>query len=320
MVKKVDNKSFEEAVAKTGCAILSYDTPLTQFSNVSIKCSCGREFAKSRQSVRNIVNRPVRTMGGLSCGCIDKKWTNVKIDQLVAPKQIKRLTNCDVPGLRPSTDKLDWECLACNHQWKVAVDSLSSKNVGCPRCAGNLAYTIPTLQRKLIDKNRTDLVVLDITPGVRATVANAKQSPYGRFRCVACSNIWSADIHNVLKFGYGCPTCNDNISTRVYTPDGLFRSKLEHYFWETYNRVVGDTIGVLRQVRYTPERRFTCDFVLPDGKTWVEISGKQLLARPSYAKTIATKRQICESKTQIFVVLSSIPEINEFLHNLKEAL
>lgn len=320
MPKPVNNEAFEEAIAKTRCEIVSYEEPISQFSLVNMRCFCGKEFSNTRQNLRNAANRKDRIVGELSCGCMDKKWSNARIDELVSPKQIRRLTNCDIPGFQPSVTKLDWKCLKCEYEWKVAVDSIANKNVGCPRCAGNLTYTADTLQKRLLDSQRTDIIVLDIIPGTCNTAAKTKKSPYGTFKCSACENIWEADIHNVIKFGYGCPSCNDNISTRVYTTDGVFRSKLEHYFWETYARIIGSTNGVQRQVRYNKERRFTCDFVLPDGTTWVEISGKRLLLRSKYAQTIDTKQQICESKNQTFVVLTSIPEIHTFLYNLKENL
>lgn len=321
MSKRIDNATFEELVVNSNCEVISYEEPISQISQVQLKCFCGRVFSKPRRSVRAILNRTNRaTYSGLNCGCSDKKWTNAKIDELVTPKQIQRLTNCDVPGLQPSVTKLDWKCLKCEYEWKVAVDSLANKDVGCPQCAGNLTYTVTTLQQKLIDKQRTDLLVLDILPGNNGTQGRKKCQVHGKFKCVNCQNVWTADIHNVIKFGYGCPTCNDNISTRVYTADGMFRSKLEYYFWESFQRIIGDVSVVQRQVRYVKARRFTCDYVIPTRNLWIEISGKRLLARSVYYETIQLKRKMCEERGQTFVMLTSIPEIHEFLYNLKETI
>lgn len=310
MSKPVDNTKFERLVATSRCTIVEYREPRSQHSRVVMKCFCGCEFTNTRHNIKTALLRPARTIGEFSCGCADKKWSNAKLDELLGPRQIQRLTNCDVPGLQPSVMKLDWRCLKCNHEWRVAVDSIANKNVGCPRCAGNTAYTPESLQQRLAEKGRTDLTVLGITPG------HTKRSAYGQFQCVACKGVWSADLHNVLKFRYGCPPCNDNISSRVYTSGGTFHSKLEHYFWEQYFRVVGNRDGLRRQVRYSDTRRFTCDFVLPDDKTWVEIAGKRMLSLSKYTQTIATKRQICEDKNRTFVLLTSFTEINNFLQPL----
>ena len=242
-----------------------------------------------------------------------RKWTNDTIDLALSGRPVSR--NQDVTYVnQPSVTPIQWICSTCNHVWHARVDNVIGKQSGCPKCAGNVAYTVDSLNNKLLTDNRLDLKVLSIING------SIDYNRCGQFRCTTCNNKWIANIHNVIKFRYGCPHCNGNLSKRVVDADGnRFHSKLEHYFWVQYCSS-GISYKVLRQQKYTTGRRLTCDFFIPEISTWVEVSGSMMLKRPDYLATIDEKRAIVDGYKHQFIVLSSIPEINQFITTLKDNL
>ena len=243
-----------------------------------------------------------------------KKWNNETIDKAVKGRRFKRISDCShiqIPSITPIT----WRCDECENEWKARVDNVVHKNSGCPVCAGNIPYTVETLNQRLFHDGRNDLHVKELINGSRRNGKSIQRS--GIFVCAKCNNEWKADIHNVVKFHYGCPSCNDNIGTRVKV-DGLsFHSKLEYYFWKQYNNKELKFV-LLRQQRYLPSRRLSCDFYIPEKRLWVEISGGAMLIQDKYQKTINEKQRIVENKKEQFVVLSTFAEIDRFITTLGE--
>jgi hypothetical protein len=312
------NDTTLEKLKNTTASFVGYLDPSDTSSKRLLKlaCRCGTDLVYKRNYIFS------RLMQGkdISCGCVDKKWTNANIDRALSTRSISRLTDCDVKGFQPSCMKVALHCETCNYQWAAVLDSVINKKSGCPACAGNIPYTVESLQHRLNEHHRRDLEVLSITPGRHRTENSPKLSPYGTFRCTSCDHIWSADIHNVLKFRYGCPICNSNVSTPVVTMDGRFGSKLEYYFWTKASEQLRQTVTIERQVRYLPTRRLTCDFVLSEKNMWIEISGKSLLNQERYKQTIETKREICANEKRQFFCLTSFAEIDNFIDNLKETI
>lgn len=316
---KIDNIKLR--LATVDCTLVSTPLPLNIKSKVTILCHCSREFEMPLQGVYRAINSrstqlpTKRTLPQFSCGCVSKKWTNSAIQKATECRNLKCLTDCDVPGLQPSVMKLDWVCTVCDYRWRNQLDTIVNKNVGCPQCAGNLVYTVDTLTAKLAALGRCDLDVCTIIPGKSKTSDSPKRSPYGLFACRKCKNTWTADIHNVIKFGYGCPPCNANIGSPCQSADGTkFHSKLEKY---AYEAILGTNIQFERQKRYTTHRRHTCDFFIPSKEMWIEISGAALLATDKYRLTIDYKRDIVENQyNQSFVMLTSIPQINQFTKDI----
>ena len=321
MPRSVKLDDIKLRLAAVDCMLVSVSLPLNTKSKVTIKCHCSRDFEMPLRRMYEAINRrltrspPNHTLPQFSCGCVSKKWTNTAIQTATESRNLRCLTDCDVPGFQPSVMKLDWVCTVCNHRWRNQLDTIVNKNVGCPQCAGNLAYTVDTLTLKLATLGRCDLDVCAIIPGKSKTLDSPKKSPHGLFTCRQCKNTWTADIHNVIKFGYGCPPCNANIGSPCRSADGTkFHSKLERY---AYEALLGANIQFERQKRYTASRRHTCDFFIPSKEMWVEISGKALLATDKYRSTIDYKRDIVENQyNQSFEMLTSIPQINQFIKDI----
>jgi hypothetical protein len=162
-------------------------------------------------------------------------------------------------------------------------------------------------------QDRTDLRAVALHPS-----SATEKYRMADFECLNCNHTWSANVFNVLKFRYGCPLCNDNVSSRVVDASGnKFHSKLEYYFWKQYQSIPG-LPTVIRQQRYLSVRRLTCDYFIPELQWWIEVSGTVLLNQGKYSSTIEEKRQITLDKGHRFTVLSSFMEIDAFITKIKD--
>lgn len=234
-----------------------------------------------------------------------KKWDNEKIDEKLVERPIQRITDCN-NVVQPSTTPIEWKCKKCGNMWFARVDNIINKNSGCPSCAKNKPYTIQTLNEKLKLNGRNDICAIEIKNGKK------RVQRLGYFECTICKNKWWANIHNVIKFNYGCPKCNENVATKIVIDGNTFHSKLEYYFWKQLN-VYKNSLRVIRQQHYLPSRKLTCDFYFPDKQIWVEISGKFLLTKEKYKQTINEKQKIVQDKNEKFVLLTSFTEIDDFI-------
>lgn len=309
-MKRVNVAAIKDFLEQCGCRFTSISEPINSQSVVTLVCTCGTSFTQSLKQIAGYKTRK----SSISCGCTDKRWTNDSIDAALSGRGITRETNCNIRGFQPSVTKITWKCDTCGDEWNSRVDSVINKKSGCPSCAGNKAYTVDSLNKKLHNQGRDDLEVLELYAGSLKDFI--KKSRYGLFLCTKCGDRWKADIHNILKFGYGCPLCNDNIGSRLVVDGETFHSKLEFYFWKRYHEL-NKQYRIMRQERYSPNRRLTCDFYIPQLQLWVEVTGQYLLKNTKYASTIAEKRSIIENKGHTFVTLSTFTEINKFLDQLQ---
>lgn len=304
-MKDINTTKILQYISSSNCTVKQFPVSVCFTSVIYIECSCGNTFNRSPKQI----NRYKNTKKPLNCGCLYKKWTNEKIDDNIKTRTIIRKSNCNIKGFQPSTSHVIWECKVCLLQWNSRVDSVIKKKSGCPHCVGNFPYTVDSLNLKLKSLQRTDLIVKTLYVG---DIDNSRTAD---FKCIKCEDVWNANIHNVIKFRYGCPKCNNNIGTFVNVDGITFHSKLEYYFWLTYNQY-HIKHAIVRQQKYLPTRRLTCDFYLPELQTWVEITGGVLLRRPSYAKTLQEKRNIITQKNETFVQLQSFAEINKFIKSI----
>lgn len=279
---------------------------------IKLTCSCGVVFNETPRSL----TQKFKKDRILSCGCLRKKWTNDNIDSMIKKRNlnIKRITDCYAIKM-PSRTKIMWQCLKCNYIWKTTVNQMSYAKIACVRCNGTLDYTVESFNDKLKDLNRNDIVLVSLKAGSK------NKSRRGLFRCIKCNHQWDALIHNIIKFRYGCPPCNDNSATRVYDEQyGMFHSKLEYYFWtEALKKQINPNL-IQRHIRYDNNRRITCDFVIPSLKIWIEVSGTKFLKNDKYKKTIDEKRKIIENKREIFYNLYTHNDIISCIDLIKQQL
>ena len=210
-----------------------------------------------------------------------------------------------------------WKCNIDSHEWEATFDSIKTMKSGCPTCAAKgkpLKHDKDTIAAKLKQQNRTDLCIISLEEKRRVNASNRPVGKYGMFKCANCNYTWNALIHNVIKFKYGCPICNTNMSIPCTSFDGeRFHSKLERYFWEKYCGLYPlNQLTVQRQVKYIKSRRYTCDFMFSDLKVIVEICGTELLKHQSYKDTIEIKNQLAINLNYKFIILTNIPDINQF--------
>ena len=308
-MRPVNINIINQYVEECGCSLVGVPRSLTFHTAINVKCNCGSEFEITPKQIHGYKHRK----SILNCGCIDKKWTNDNIDRTIAGRYIERLTNCNITGFQPSASHVGWKCKKCNHEWWSRVDSVINKKSGCPRCAGNIAYSAETLNAKLLEQGRTDLAAIEIHGG--SLKGKTIIRPTATFECRECGNKWVANFHNVIKFRYGCPPCNDNIGTRVDINGMKFHSKLEYYFWKQYEESNKPYV-LLRQQKYLPSRRLTCDYYIPEKRLWVEITGGVLLNSKRYRDTIEEKRTIILQKNENFITLVTFADINNFINEL----
>lgn len=240
-----------------------------------------------------------------------RKWTNETIDVWISEHNKTFVRFSDTTAIKqPSTTPISWKCLVDGHVWNARVDNVVGKGSSCPKCSGNIELTVEEVNDRLAATSNATCI--SIHPGSRQRARTAT------FECHKCGQEWNALVHNVLTHGYGCPTCNANMSIRCSSSDGEhFHSKLEREFWEATTSVREKGIIVLRQVPYVHTRKFTCDFYLPHLRLMIEISGKALLKRDSYLSTINTKRLIAEARHAHIEVLSTSTEIQNFVNTLE---
>jgi hypothetical protein len=311
-MKSVNINVVEEVVSESDCKIIKISQPINFTSTVYIKCFCNEPFSSTIKKIRSYKRRRTH----INCGCVDKKWTNTHIDENISQRQLLRLTDCNKKGFQPSCMSVEWQCEVCDKKWKARVDSVINKHSGCPHCAGNRPYTILSLQAKLTSNDRRDLIVRAMHSG--SFRSGLRQQAHATFQCVVCDNQWKANIHNVIKFSYGCPACNNNISTRIEVHGEKFDSKLEYYFWKRYKEENISFI-VLRQQKYLPTRRLMCDYYIPEKHMWIEITGGFLLKQNKYCTTIDEKKSIVERKGERFITLTTSSDINKLIKKLKES-
>lgn len=239
-----------------------------------------------------------------------KKWTNEKIDSWLVDNQKSfcRVTDFALVS-QPSTTLTTWKCSVDGHEWQARVDNIVGKGSGCPKCGGTMPLTISEVNDRIV--HRSKAVCLAIHPG------DQKSGKRADFECAKCSNQWTALLHNVLQHGYGCPTCNANMSTPCQSDDGEhFHSMLERSFWEATTNI-RTKIPMERQAQYVHTRRFSCDFYFPTLMLLVEISGKSMMARPDYKQTIELKYLMAEAGHRHLMVLTDSTEISAFVQTLE---
>lgn len=242
---------------------------------------------------------------------MSKKWTNERIDSWLVDNQktFSRVTDLSYVT-QPSTTPTEWRCSLDGYQWTARVDNVVGKGSGCPKCSGRVPLTVAEVTTRIATRSKA--LCTAIYPGSKE---NGKRA---QFECLKCAQPWTALLHNVLQHGYGCPTCNSNLSTPCQSADGEhFHSMLERSFWEQTERLRASGVCVERQAQYVHTRRFTCDFYFPHLMLLVEVSGKMMLARPDYQETLELKYRMAEASHRQLIVLSDSTEISHFISKLE---
>ena len=250
---------------------------------------------------------------------MSKKWTNERVQHLLQSRDKHMICLTDLSCVsQPSITKVKWQCTDCNHVWFTTVDSIQHSNSGCPKCAGNIAYTKETLNQKLKENNRTDIVCLDIIPGSQTRKIRVLNR--GVFKCLKCNQTWSAIVNNIVKWHYGCPFCKTNLGKKIYDKEfGMFHSHFEYNCFKLLNKNFPD-IKILRQQRYCRERRLNCDFVLADYNIWIECCGTFQYKDPNYQTRLNDKIRISKNKNYRLNIVRTIPEMNKLIKELKNEI
>lgn len=107
---------------------------------------------------------------------------------------------------KSSNKKVWWNCPDCNSEYDMSVDNRTLLKFKCPYCNSNrvnetncLWTTNPKIAELLVDKE----FGYKITKG-----HNGK----AEFKCNNCESIQSNSVNNVVRRGFSCSKCSDNIS------------------------------------------------------------------------------------------------------------
>ena len=114
-----------------------------------------------------------------------------------------------------------WRC-SHGHEWKVAPNSRTSQNTGCPYCSGrivlkgfnDLATVRPDIAKEWNYERNGDLLPSDVTRGANKKVW---------WKCEECGNEYQAVIGNRTVLGRGCPECGRK--KQVYSQNANYLSQ-----------------------------------------------------------------------------------------------
>ena len=146
-----------------------------------------------------------------------------------------------------SAKKIKAKCLVDGYEWDVTPSSLLMGS-GCPKCAGNIKYTIEEIKRNLKDLNKDIIILSDTYTGAKDKL---------KCQCLKHDYIWDTTWGTLSK-GNGCPVCL-----------GLkFEYTLENFQQDLKNR----KIEVLPSdyVNAKTKMKFKC---LVCGNTWMTVWG-----------------------------------------------
>jgi transcription initiation factor IIE alpha subunit len=199
------------------------------------------------------------------CVNIAKRLTNEEIDNRLAERPIKRLSN--YTGHKGSPTQFQCLIEKCKYSWKTSVSSVLNGKSGCPKCSGHLP-----LSNEIIDQR------LENRPIRRISGYEGANIPM-QFQCEidGCYHIWKTSFNHINE-GTGCPKCvglskltNEIIDQRLegrpikrignYDTDCLpmkFQCQIEdcYHIWETRFNHINSGSGCpkcLNQIPLTDE-------------------------------------------------------------------
>ncbi len=113
-----------------------------------------------------------------------------------------------------SSQKVWWNCLVCNHEWKTAISHRTNRNTGCPACSGQVANE----QNCFATKNPSLISEWDAYKNGDLTPYNLTYGSNKRvwWKCTDCKNEWFTSLKYRSK-GIGCPVCSSSTGERCVT-------------------------------------------------------------------------------------------------------
>ena len=95
------------------------------------------------------------------------------------------------------TDRHDFKCMLCDHEWSTHINNIVNSGSGCPSCVGLVKLTNEDVDERLLFRDDTIRRIDNIVNM--------------RTKCTwQCTNehVWQALPDSVLNLGTGCPYCN----------------------------------------------------------------------------------------------------------------
>lgn len=283
--RKLNNKG--KLIVEKGTVITVKVEDLSIGSSVKVTKICDDCFTiiQKKQTYCTVISQRAKTDGKDRCKNCGQKYSanerkkNIRYEnslECFAKVNNKEylldefsIKNNKIPSeiAKSTKDEYIWDCLTCNNEYTMSVDSRTNRNkpCGCPYCSGKrvnhtncLWATHPEIAEILVNKN----IGYEITHQ-----SNSKQL----FNCFECDYSEKKYVYSVTSNGFSCPKCSDGVSYpekfmfSVLSQMNLIFEKEKVFKWS--ENVISVNSKLNGRKRY--------DFYIPSLKCVVETHGGQ---------------------------------------------
>jgi hypothetical protein len=130
---------------------------------------------------------------------------------------------------------MNWRCLVltCKWKWEATFDNIKNADSGCPRCSGNVPYTIEEVKEIALTKNVECLDDEYVSCKVPMN-----------WKCLDkdCLHKWTTSFDSVRKTSIGCPKCSGNVPYTIEEVKHIVAGKniecLDDKYINTYTSMI----------------------------------------------------------------------------------
>lgn len=149
------------------------------------------------------------------------------------------------------TDRYDFVCDVCNHEWQTTLNCVVNNGSGCPCCAGLVKLTDADIDNRLVKENRP---ITRVGSYINATTKI-------KWQCHKCEGVWEATPDSVLNHSKsGCAICGTlGVLSKKYFTRNPHKKHIPGYVYlieGEYNGLRFLKVGI---TEHTVEKRFSGD-------------------------------------------------------------
>lgn len=148
--------------------------------------------------------KPFGILRGQNCKhCFGgKKLLNKNVDMDLSERNIIRLDDLDGKN---KTERFNWKCLICNHEWKNSASRVIYEGSGCLICSRNKKG----ISNEYINDYNDNIDHFLSDKNIKRISSYSGWDKEVEFKCLICNNLWT-DEFNDLKNGAYCKICDVN--------------------------------------------------------------------------------------------------------------
>lgn len=232
---KLTNEDIDNKLCKN---IIRIDNIINGYTKINFKClKCNSLF----------LNSPSRAIKKKQCSTCSNKilLTDEIIDKRLINRNVKRISGYIVG------EKIEFQCLTCNKNWKSTANKVLNRNRGCHHCANSIRYSNDSVDKLLINKNIKRI----------GEIFNSKIKC--KFKCLVCDNIWETVPSSLTTVGCGCPDCS------IRKNEKLFKSVLD------LNSIEYQHNFKIKNIDSSITNNFNVDFYIQNKNIILEYNGDQ---------------------------------------------